>query len=136
MKKRNIKKRGVVAILAAVWISLVFILCIMPSDNVPDTGISIPHFDKFVHAVMFGGVAFFLYAIFENLNKRKALACAFGIAVIYGGVIELIQPLLYGRGCELADWIADSVGALVAVLLAPWGLVWLNKLLNYLHIKD
>ena len=35
------------------WALVVFTLCAMPGDSVPDTGIRIPHFDKVVHFGMF-----------------------------------------------------------------------------------
>lgn len=33
-----------------------------------------------------------------------------GGATLFGGAIELVQPL-FGRGCEVADLVADGLGA-------------------------
>lgn len=38
-----------------------------------------------------------------------------GGATLFGGAIELIQPL-FGRGCEVADLIADGLGAATGAL--------------------
>ena len=108
----------------------------MPGDAVPDTGITIPHFDKLVHAVMFAGVAFLVYALLEKSSRLQAIIWSFTISVLYGGIIEILQPLLFNRGCEFADWIADIVGAALAVWIAPWGIKWMYKLFAYINIKE
>ncbi len=48
------------------------------------------------------------------LRPRWALwLCLFGLA--YGGVIELVQPWA-GRSRELADWLADGLGAIAGAV--------------------
>jgi VanZ family protein len=42
------------------------------------------------------------------------------IASLYGASDELHQYFVPGRSAEVADWVADTLGALVAVLFAAW----------------
>jgi VanZ family protein len=37
----------------------------------------------------------------------------FLVSVAVGGALELWQALLSYRSCELLDWVADSIGALL-----------------------
>ena len=39
------------------------------------------------------------------------------VSVTYGGVIELLQPLV-NRNFEMADFLADAAGAVLGVLVA------------------
>ena len=41
---------------------------------------------------------------------RRVLFAAWGLLAFYGMIDELLQPP-FGRSCELADWLADLVGA-------------------------
>lgn len=77
---------------------------------VPDTPAGrIPGIDKVVHFTMF-----FLIALPALCVAPRAWGWIVALVVIYGGMIEIIQPI-FGRGRELADLIANSLGALSAV---------------------
>lgn len=85
----------------------------------------IPHIDKIIHAIMFGGFAGAI--AFDNTRSRHALRPSRNVmlatalaAALFGGVIELTQDFMgLGRGCDVFDFIADSVGATVAFFTAP-----------------
>lgn len=73
-----------------------------------DSGIEIPHFDKFGHFLAFGGLTLlfdFAFALFNHWGM--ALALCYGIAV------ELIQGTLPNRQASIADVVADMSGCLV-----------------------
>jgi VanZ family protein len=42
------------------------------------------------------------------------------IASLYGASDELHQSFIPGRSPEIGDWVADTLGALIAVLLVAW----------------
>jgi VanZ family protein len=81
-------------------------------------GVEIVSADKLLHALAFGGMQLvFLRALrFElprwTLSKQNlgALALASGV----GGLLELYQMALPHRSAELYDWVADTLGALLA----------------------
>lgn len=90
-------------------------------DNLP----KIPHLDKLIHAIMFGGLAgawAFDYTRSrhaENPTFRQMLICAFASAIL-GGVIEILQQWMgLGRGCDPYDFAADIFGCIIALLTAP-----------------
>ena len=48
--------------------------------------------------------------------------------VAFGGAVELIQgAMAMGRGCDLWDFVADTVGVALSVALTPPVLKWLLK---------
>ena len=85
----------------------------------------IPHIDKLIHAIMFGGLAgalAFDYSRSHNIPKPSPRTmAAFAIAsTLVGGGIELLQDAMQlGRGADWFDFLADAVGALVAYFAAP-----------------
>ena len=85
----------------------------IPSEGVP----LIPHWDKIVHfGYFFGGsglISAWLYRRNpENPNWRKIIGTAVLIVAIVGGLDEFHQSFTPGRsGNDLADWIADVLGA-------------------------
>lgn len=85
----------------------------------------IPHIDKLIHAIMFGGLAGamgFDYARSHGLRRpsRRAMAVFAIISTLAGGAIELLQGAMQlGRGADWYDLLADAVGAFVAFLIAP-----------------
>ena len=68
--------------------------------------------DKFFH--------FFAFALMAPpllfITRTKVLKVA-AVAILYGGAIELIQPIL-GRNAEVMDLVADIVGVIFAVIVA------------------
>jgi VanZ family protein len=82
-----------------------------------------PHLsDKALHAVEYGGLALLVAAalLASGVRARRAVGIAILAASLYAGTDELHQSLVPGRSCELADWIADTLGALAGGLVAFW----------------
>ena len=83
----------------------------------------IPHIDKWIHAIMFGGLfsalAFDYYRAGNMLTKR--ILITFAIAAACAGAIdECAQAALEnGRSAELLDFVGDCFGIFVAYLTAP-----------------
>ncbi|HEV2567053.1 VanZ family protein [Sphingomonas sp.] len=78
--------------------------------------VTVPGSDKTQHAITFGvlmGLAGLAYARTHLLKLAVALSA-------FGALIELVQPY-FGRSRDVRDWIADSIGiAVVLVLLWAW----------------
>jgi VanZ family protein len=104
-------------------ITLIFILLSIPGDRLP----SQDHWwkdlpiDKLVHMILFGILAFAFFANFKASNKPtlqgdrpKALALIF--CLLLGIGMEYYQKYFVpSRGFEVADMLADTFGAILAL---------------------
>jgi len=74
--------------------------------------------DKLAHFLVFGLLATSVLRIpfFFKLGWRGALAAACIVSVC-GMLDEFRQSMTPGRAVELNDWLADTLGAIVAVLV-------------------
>ena len=81
---------------------------LMPLKELPP----VPGTDKFQHLIAFG---VFVLPVSLLLPARSWLI--FIIAVVYGGLIEIIQPHVNRYG-ELGDFFANTVGAVIGVLIS------------------
>lgn len=85
-------------------------------------GPTLPHFDKVVHFLVYG----LLGTLFARVRVLRAwpglgIAWAALLASAYGVVDEFHQSFTPGRSVEVADWVADTLGATLAVFLyARW----------------
>ena len=80
-----------------------------------------PYFDKVTH--------FFIYGLLATLtlrwlgSRRWAPWLAIAVVSLFGASDEWHQSFVPGRSCEVADWVADTLGAALAVsLFRRWGL--------------
>lgn len=97
----------------------VAVLSLAPMPDVPELG-DVPLFDKWVHFVMYGGVALCLW--FDHYWRRADRCLSWAVVawstlypVALGGLLELGQAYL--TTCRSGDWLdfaADAVGAAIA----------------------
>jgi VanZ family protein len=102
------------------WAVLILVLCLLPRTSVPETGfLGLIHFDKLVHAILFGGLqAMLLKARYEWRSGLRSIFVMGAMVVIYGGSIELLQEMMdLGRRGSLADLAADVAGVILATVL-------------------
>lgn len=91
------------------------------ADEVPP----IPYVDKYIHAIMMGGLLSAFAFDWQRANPDKRVTPAFVWAVFacvfaFSAFDELFQGLLCnGRSADPYDLIADTVGAIGAAYLAP-----------------
>ncbi len=83
---------------------------------------SIPHFDKLPHAVLFGFLAWMLAWAASTIRPAwgrswPLLILWFSLVSGFGVACEFVQATLPGRSYEVADMIANAVGAALAVWL-------------------
>lgn len=98
---------------------LVLIGILMPGDDVPSVGI--PHLDKVVHCGMFGFVTLcFYWDYYKALKKAPHLWITLVSVVVFGGMTEIMQAYVPGRSCDYRDLIADTIGVILATVVAKW----------------
>lgn len=96
----------------------------LSSDPVGDIDMPlIPHLDKLIHAIMFGGlfsaIAFDSYRDGYCMTRYRLLMYA-AIAVAAGGATELLQYAEDNvRSADWLDFAADAGGVVIAFFTAP-----------------
>lgn len=116
---------------AVIWFFIVFYLLIMSGKKIPHNGIfSIPNFDKFVHASLFGmQVLLACFPFVRSNTASKALFLKITIAaVLYGIAMEFVQKYFTtDRAFDFWDMLADAVGATTGY----WCMVfWYKRMLR------
>lgn len=114
--------------LSRFWPSMIVVAVIAyatiaENPPVPDDMPVIPHIDKLIHAIMFGGLAgavmFDIRRSGMVLAKGTVVTVCLGCAVA-GAADELAQAFLtVRRAGDVWDWVADCVGIAVAAFTAP-----------------
>ena len=67
--------------------------------------------DKVYHLISFA-----ILTLPIAIIRPQAIWIILSLSIAYGGLIELLQPLV-NRNCEMADLLADAVGAMLGVLV-------------------
>ncbi len=105
---------------AILWALFIFIMCsIKISNNLSDSPLFFPGFDKIVHSGFFLVMtAFISYGVIRQQSPRtlsyKALLLITIIVIAYGGLIELLQYYIFTwRSGDWNDLFADITGALM-----------------------
>jgi VanZ family protein len=105
------------------WFLIVMVLLFAPGNQLPSNKwLGDIQLDKLVHAGEFGLAAliFMIPVGLSKMEKREKLLYFARIALaisIWGLASEFIQKYwAIGRNFDLIDWLADSIGALIAYL--------------------
>ena len=111
---------------ALFWMGLTFWLSSSPDLQGASGLIDLrPPLDKVAHAGSFGILALLFY-----FAKGRALISIL-LASLYGLSDEFHQSFVPGRDVDLFDWVADTLGAALAVstvlLLNRWRLRWTKR---------
>ncbi len=104
------------------WKSITVVLCILYlSFAPPSTFKKIPTFDnedKIIHFLMYAGLTSVLIYDFRNHLKNNTnkllffIACLF-FPIIFGGLIEILQPTLFApRSGSINDFYTDTLGVI------------------------
>lgn len=120
-KTTILKPKLIYFIPAFAWFVIIFILLVMPNDDIPNSFLSsIPNFDKLVHAGIFGFEVLMLsWPFFNTPMANRQLFLKITIAVIaYGVIMEFVQKLTPDRDYDTLDMVADSAGAIIAFFVA------------------
>ena len=95
-----------------VWVACVLFLTLTPAP--PPDPLSLPFADKLAHALAFGWLMWW----FAQLTVRRRWVVVFLALVALGVGIEFMQRLGGVRHFEIADMVADVVGAALGAWLA------------------
>lgn len=116
------------------WTVLIQILLCLPGSSLP--GISafrIPHFDKYVHIVLFGVFAslwcyFFYCKGISTERLRKIFLGVFFAAAINGILLEFIQYFFIpDRSFDYLDIVANVAGAGIAITICSIKLLKISR---------
>lgn len=102
------------------------IICLPQKDLPQNKFLAIPFFDKIVHIGCFSLLVWLFYYPFAKSslpqatkynNLIKLALCA----IVWGLATEFIQRFFVpGRSFDLFDWLADSIGAVLAFVTVKW----------------
>lgn len=98
--------------LAAGWMTVIFMLSSMPGSAVPG------RFGTFGHFILYAVLGvLYLLALPRSWRGWASVAAAVLLASAYGVTDEFHQSFVPGRVPDVADWLVDTGGAITAVLL-------------------
>lgn len=102
---------------ALLYMGLIFYLSSL-SDPLPDLTFRV--WDKALHAIEYAALGAMLLVALRasGAAAATALVLAMAGASLYGASDEIHQYFVPGRQCDLRDWLADTVGALLGAALA------------------
>jgi VanZ family protein len=123
-------------IVLLIWVLIIFWLSLDPAPPVPDP--KIIGWDKFLHAVAYGGLTLFAGWALEGpspLRKSTWFAIA-ATATALGGIMEFFQMVFTSsRTAEFADFLFDAFGSVV-VLLVIFGIRKYHLRLSFCSCKS
>ncbi|PTN07217.1 VanZ family protein [Mangrovibacterium marinum] len=103
--------------LSIVWGILIWVLCLMPSNELPKTS-PIPQLDKIVHFTLYLGWSVLVLLTLSLYKRRFNAAFILFLLLLCSLLIELLQfALPIGRSFSILDLLANSAG-----LLAGWAI--------------
>ncbi len=90
----------------------------MAGTHTPNLSIGTPQYnDKTAHYVAFAGLAFLLSWTWTTRRPfvPRGILFALCVAALYGALDEYTQLFVPGRFGDVADWVADALGAVSGV---------------------
>jgi VanZ family protein len=121
------------------WALVILILCGIPGRDIPHISfLELLSFDKWVHAGIFFVLALLAVRGFRLQQgsvtlKKNAAWFALAFCIPYGGLLEIMQGTLFEeRSADVYDFIANSFGAIMAVLLYNF----LSRKIKFLQIPQ
>jgi VanZ family protein len=108
-------------------IIIIFLVSSISQQHLPEFTQKIS--DKILHFAAFGVLGLLMVRSFKhsrkNILQKYAVSLSVIFASIYGISDELHQLLVPGRFCSFGDWLADTTGALLLVLIFMY--FWFKK---------
>ena len=114
--------RGVVydCLPALLYLTALFAVGLMPLGSLP--GPNFTAVDKVWHLLAFAGLAALLSRVALHFRQSPLQGARLGalLSAALGGALELLQSLTPYRTAELADLVADALGAGLAYVALRW----------------
>jgi VanZ family protein len=108
-------------ILPAIWASVVFVLCGIPGEHLPEINFwRWLRWDKVGHLVMFGVQSFLLLRAARLVSSSpigytKVWALV-SLTILYGALMEVLQLTVFsGRSSDVRDAVANGIGAVIGL---------------------
>jgi len=102
------------------WTIFVLLVIVLPFS--PDSAVSqimgeVDYSDKIAHFILFGIFAWLLNDSLQsrNIKNFSAYVLSFLGTSVYAGLAELIQSYIPSRDMSLSDFLAGTIGAIVAL---------------------
>ncbi len=108
------------------WAVAVALTVVFASSHSRVAAPDLPESDKVAHFAVYGLLATLLCRLGAGW---RAAAWAVLATSLFGVTDEWHQSFVPGRSCEVADWVADTTGAALAVTLYT-GWQWYRRLLE------
>jgi VanZ family protein len=118
---------------AILWALFIFGLCSAKMGGIAQSPLFFPGFDKLVHCGLFFVLVVlccygFIRQQYQQAFSYKGIVVITLSAIIYGGIIELLQKFIFTwRSGEWDDLFADSVGA----CMGAFGIIIIVMALSY-----
>lgn len=113
---------------ALAWCIFIFAVSSIPSDRIPAL---VDYTDKILHAGVFAVLCWLLHiAFFFQPNtwiKKRSLYIALLVTMVYGASDEYHQMFTPGRTTEFWDFLADSTGGSLYVLVSSYFKFYIMK---------
>ncbi|MGK7390917.1 MAG: VanZ family protein [Candidatus Cyclobacteriaceae bacterium M2_1C_046] len=91
----------------------------MPGVHVPDVGSNL--WDKLVHFMAYAIFTFLLLKGFYEMPEIKNyLLITAVISLGYGASLEFLQALVPGRGVDILDLTANTLGCIASLVIFPF----------------
>jgi VanZ family protein len=118
--KNRLKKNLKIKPLSVIWATMILLLSLLSLQNIEKEKLEfIPHLDKLVHFTMYMLLSF-LIAIeyFKNSSKLLCrLIIPVAIAILYGGILEILQRLSSYRSTDIFDFVFNVLGAVMGIII-------------------
>lgn len=127
MKSTKNALRGGIGIF--IWVSVIFLLCSLPQEAIPNPQFHIPHLDKVVHSGLFFILSLLICYTFESyfIQRKNLYLLAILISLVYGGLVEILQSLFFQRSGDIWDLLADGTGSVAACIIYPYLPIFLKS---------
>jgi VanZ family protein len=104
------------------WAGIIFLLILMPGQEMPKMGEDLFNFDKFAHLGVFGILSFFMILGFSKQNtypglKSNPIRYALIISTLYASILELGQSLIPDRYANYYDMTFNLLGVFIGAII-------------------
>jgi VanZ family protein len=116
---------------AICWTLLIAFLCLGSFSNLPSLGIG--GADKYIHITFHFGftILWFLFFFEAKIDTRNPILKVFVSSILYGILIEIAQEFFTTtRKADLYDVLANTAGAIIAILLIHAFVAWQKRKYN------
>ena len=104
----DLRARNIDIYVAIIIAFVIGLATLTPVEKLPDVSGS----DKFYHLLSFAMLTFTIAMV-----RPKAVWWILILSLIFGGAIEVLQPLV-NRSREFTDFLADACGAVLGILIS------------------